>query len=172
MARAITESDNAAAESIWESLGPPTAAAAAVQTVLKQTGDPTTVQSQKVRPEFTAFGQTMWALTDQARFAAAAVCSTRNAQVFDLMGKIETDQRWGLGVIPGAEFKGGWGPSQSGDYLVRQMGVIPTPGGMTVVAIAVEPASGSFDDGTQALTRIADWIRNHAAELPSGRCDA
>ena len=76
---AITESDNAAAESIWEGLGDPVTAARKVEDVLKEAGDSTTVQSQKVRPEFTAFGQTYWPLIDQARFLAFAVCDNRNA---------------------------------------------------------------------------------------------
>jgi hypothetical protein len=170
MARAITESDNVAAESIWEGLGTSEQAAAAVQQVLEQAGDPTIVESKKVRPEFTAFGQTMWALADQARFTAVAACDPQDARVFDLMGQIESDQRWGLGTIPGARFKGGWGPSPSGQYLVRQMGVIPTPGGLTVVSIAAKPLSGSFGDGTQALTQIADWLAAHLVDLPSGNC--
>ena len=88
----------------------------------------------------------------------------------DLMGQIEPDQRWGLGQIPGAKFKGGWGPSLEGDYLVRQFGVIPVNDGLAVVAVAVEPNSGSFDDGTQALTRIATWLQEHTDLLPVGNC--
>ena len=49
MTAAITESDNAAAELIWASLGDPVTAAGKVEAVLRQTGDLTTVQSQKVR---------------------------------------------------------------------------------------------------------------------------
>jgi hypothetical protein len=170
MAKAIIESDNAAAESIWDGLGDPTGAASAVQDVLRQSGDPTVVQSQKVRQEFTAFGQTMWPLVDQARFMAVALCDPQNAQVFDLMGRIEDDQRWGLGVITGAKFKGGWGPSPEGKYLVRQMGVVPTPGGLAVVTVAAEPDSGSFADGIQVLSTVAEWLGARLPELPSGRC--
>jgi hypothetical protein len=86
MTAAITESDNAAAESIWQSLGDPVTAAHKVEAVLRETGDPTIVQSQKVRPEFTAFGPTDWSLTDQARFTSTAVCDSRNAPIFALMG--------------------------------------------------------------------------------------
>jgi beta-lactamase class A len=56
MIASITESDNAAAELLWESLGDPATAATKVGSVLRETGDPTVVQSQKVRPEYTAFG--------------------------------------------------------------------------------------------------------------------
>jgi beta-lactamase class A len=90
MTAAITESDNAAAESIWASLSDPVTAARKVDAVLRQTGDPTTVQSQKMRPEFSVFGQTEWPLTDQVRFISIAVCDTANAPVFALMGRVES----------------------------------------------------------------------------------
>ena len=114
MTAAITESDNAAAESIWASLGDPVTAAHKVEAVLRQTGDSTTVQSQRVRPEFSAFGQTDWSLTAQARFTSAALCDNANGPVFALMGRVDPDQRWGIGAIPGTQFKGGWGPSPTG----------------------------------------------------------
>ena len=172
MTAAITESDNVAAESIWGNLGDPATAAAKVEAVLRETGDPTTVQSKKVRPEYTAFGQTDWSLVNQAEFISAAVCNGRNAPIFDLMGHIAKDQKWGLGNIPDAEFKGGWGPSTAGRYLVRQVGVIPTAAGTTAVAMAVEPAAGSFDEGAQELTELANWLVIHLAALPAGRCDS
>jgi hypothetical protein len=48
---------------------------------------------------------------------------------FDLMGQATADQRWGLGTLPGARYKGGWGPSPDGRYLVRQIDIIDTPSG-------------------------------------------
>jgi hypothetical protein len=170
MRAAITESDNDAAEAIWASLGDPETAARKVEAVLAEAGAPTTVESRKVRPEFTAFGQTTWSLRDQATFLSAAACDPGNQPIMDLMGQISPDQRWGLGQIPGAKFKGGWGPSPEGNYLVRQFGVIPVNEGLAVVAVAVDPRSGSFDDGTQALTQIATWLREHADLLPAGNC--
>jgi hypothetical protein len=170
MTAAITESDNAAAESIWASLGDPVTAARKVEAVLRQTGDLTTVQSQKVLPEFTAFGQTDWSLTDQARFTSVAFCDKANAPVFGLMGRVVPDQRWGIGTVPDAEFKGGWGPSPPGGYLVRQLGVLPVPNGRIAVALAAQPASGKFDDGTAALNEMATWLTAHLGALPAGRC--
>lgn len=170
MTAAITESDNAAAESIWRRLGDPAIAAGKVEAVLRENGDPTTVESQRVRPEFTAFGQTDWSLVDQARFISTAVCDGRNAPIFALMGRVTRDQKWGIGSIPGARFKGGWGPSTSGNHLVRQMGVLICPTGMTAVALAAEPASGSFADGTRDLTDMARWVTAHLEVLPTGRC--
>jgi len=172
MSAAITRSDNDAAESVWESLGPPATAATKVEAVLAETGDPTVVQSQKVRPQFSAFGQTEWSLTSQLRFLSAAVCDSRNNAVFNLMGQIGADQSWGLGQISGARYKGGWGPSPSGSYLVRQIGVISTGRGLSVVAAAVEPQSGSFADGTVDMNRIAAWLQSHTDALPTGTCPA
>ena len=170
MRAAITQSDNDAAEAIWESLGDPATAAAKVEAVLAEAGAPTTVESRKVRPEYTAFGQTTWSLADQATFLSSAVCDPRNEPVIDLMGQIAPDQSWGLGTIPDAKYKGGWGPSPEGNYLDRQFGVIPVRDGSAVVAVAVEPRSGLFDDGTQALTRIATWLQEHTDLLPAGHC--
>jgi hypothetical protein len=170
MISAVTKSDNAAAESLWQSLGNPVNAAHKVEAVLKETGDATAVQSHKVRPEFSAFGQTHWSLIDQTRFASIALCDSRNAPIFALMGRITCDQRWGIGTVPGARFKGGWGPSVPGGYLVRQIGVLSTPTGLTAVALAAQPASGSFADGIQDLTEMGRWLAAHSAALPSGQC--
>lgn len=169
MRAVITESDNAAAEALWRQLGEPATAAQQVQQVLQQTGDPTTVESRRLRPGFTAFGQTQWALANQVGFTASAVCNPVNDPIFSLMGEVET-QRWGIGELAGTQFKGGWGPSPSGDYLVRQLGVLTTPGGRVAVAVAAEPASGSFDDGRAALDAVAGWLNANRARLPAGRC--
>lgn len=169
---AITQSDNAAAESIWARLGEPTAAAAKIEAVLGAAGDPTIVQTRKVRPEYSAFGQTEWSLVNQAQFLASAACDSRDEPVLELMGQIEPSQRWGLGVVPGARIKGGWGPSPAGRYLVRQFAIVPTPGGSTVVAMAAEPDSGQYSDGVANLTELAGWLRAHTEALPSGTCGA
>jgi hypothetical protein len=171
MVAAITESDNAAAEQIWASLGDPDTAAHKVEAVLRQAGDPTRVESTKVRPEFTAFGQSDWALANQVRFISYAACQDSDEPILNLMGQIEPGQRWGLGTIAETRFKGGWGPSLTGQYLVRQMGVLTTPSGQAAVAIAAQPASGTFNDGTQVLTKISAWLTQHLGMLPAGECD-
>ena len=71
------------------------------------------------------------------------MCDKANAPIFTLMGQVEGDQSWGLGTIPDTEFKGGWGPSTTGSYLVRQLGVLKSPAGLTAVAVATQPASGA-----------------------------
>jgi hypothetical protein len=170
MRGAIIRSDNASAEAVWASLGTPDVAKQKVEAVLRAAGDPTIVQSQKVRPEFTAFGQTIWSLTNQAHFLSVAACDAADQPIFDLMSQVEGDQRWGLGVFGEWQIKGGWGPSPNGAYLVRQIGVVTTPKGRTAVAIATEPASGSFGDGTAVLNKLANWLKDHQAELPAGQC--
>jgi hypothetical protein len=170
MTAAITESDNAAAEAIWASLGDPVTAAHKVEDVLRATGDQTVVQSQRVRPPFTAFGQTDWSLTNQARFVSGAVCDSANAPIFALMAQIGHDQSWGIGTIADTEYKGGWGPSPSGSYLVRQIGILNAPAGRVAVAIAAQPASGSFDEGTRDLTEVGSWLTAHVASMPAGQC--
>jgi hypothetical protein len=174
MVAAITESDNAAAESIWEGLGNPAAAATAVGDVLHGTGDPTIVESQKVRREYTAFGQTGWSLTNQALFLSAAACDPRDQPALDLMGQVNGDQRsWGVGPLPDSKIKGGWGPSLSGRYLVRQIAILSAgKRGSAVVAMAAEPDSGSFGDGTRALTEIGKWLQTHFDALPAAQCPA
>jgi hypothetical protein len=170
MVAAITESDNAAAEQIWASLGDPDTAAHKVEAVLRQAGDPTRVESTKVRPEYTVFGQSDWALADQVRFISYAACQDNDEPILNLMGQIEPGQRWGLGTIAETRFKGGWGPSPTGRYLVRQMGVLTTPSGQAAVAIAAQPASGTLNDGTQVLTKISTWLAHHLGMLPAGEC--
>ena len=173
MVAAITESDNAAAEAIWEGLGDPATAAADVGKVLHDTGDPTTVESRKLRPEYTAFGQTDWSLTNQAKFLSAAACDPRNQTGAGPDGPGDWRSAFGvLDLLPDAKIKGGWGPSPSGRYLVRQIGVVPAgQRGLTVVAMAAEPDSGSFADGTHALSsdrRVAACSLGHVtgSEVP------
>ena len=69
--RALTASDNSAAESLFASLGSPTAAAAAVTEVLRSAGDQTTQVSSVGRDSFSPYGQTDWTLEAQHRFMAA-----------------------------------------------------------------------------------------------------
>ncbi|MGA9373746.1 MAG: hypothetical protein WBV64_01735 [Mycobacterium sp.] len=128
------------------------------------------VQASRIRPDYSAFGQTIWSLTDQERFLAKAACDSRNASVLDMMTHIEASQRWGLGTIGGSAFKGGWGPSIAGEYLVRQFGIVTTPTGTFAVALAAEPVTGSFDDGIAALTAIAQWVSSNLQHWPVGTC--
>lgn len=169
--RAIRQSDNAAAEALWSTLGDPRTAGASAQREVRALGDHTTsIQWQRVRPPYTAFGQTQWSLRDQALAAASLPCSVDAAPVLVLMGEVDPSQAFGLGHIAGARFKGGWGPDASGRYLVRQLGVVTTPDGTVGVALASAPASGSFESATAAVSLMAQELSTHLDSLPSGHC--
>ncbi|MEL4165305.1 hypothetical protein MTQ16_10930, partial [Corynebacterium bovis] len=127
---AIEKSDNAAATTLWESLGTPEEAGRAAEQVLRDGGDTTThVETRKVRPEFTSFGQTQWSLADQAAFITHLPQVEGAAPVLDAMHHVIPEQAYGLGTLAGAAFKGGWGPDESGRYLVRQVALVDTPAG-------------------------------------------
>lgn len=161
VAKTITESDNPAAESLWSQLGDPADAARQVQAVIRETGDNCTlVESRRLRPGFTAFGQTRWSLSRQALFAAHLPGLREAATVVNLMRHLSDGQRWGL-AAKGIAAKGGWGPGTSGGYLVRQFGMLPTNTGHMGVALAAE-ATG-FETGVDALNQITDWL---ASQLP------
>lgn len=173
--RAITASDNSAAEALWSGLGPPSAAAAAVRSVLASAGDTSThVETRVLRPGFTSFGQTQWSLAAQQRFIAALPCLPSSEPVLSLMQQVEPDQRWGLGSIADdTQFKGGWGPDPAGRYLVRQLGIITLSNGRSLaVSMASMPADGTFAAGIANLTRIARWLLDHvdASRVSAARC--
>jgi hypothetical protein len=170
---AITNSDNAAAQRLWESLGTPVEAAAAVQDVLAEAGDTTTqVQSQQVRPGFTAFGQTQWSLLAQAEFAAAFPCLPDSTDILALMRKVSATQQWGVQMIEDTAVKGGWGPEPDpeGNYLVRQLAVVPVGDAQVAITMATTSDGGTFEDGTAILDSVGAWVSANLDELPAGTC--
>jgi hypothetical protein len=168
LAQAITASDNAAATRLWDSLGPPEAAAAAVDAQLRAAGDTrTSIESRELLASYSAFGQTGWSLRDQAKFAAGMPCTAAGEQVLGLMGQVVEGQRWGLGATgQDARFKGGWGPGSrpgiGGDFLDRQLGIVTVDGTPLAVSIATVPADGTHESGMRNLTEIARWLTEHA----------
>jgi hypothetical protein len=153
---ALTVSDNVAAYSLWERLGPPDVAAAAVQDVLAAAGDTTTsVETQVRRAGFTPFGQTQWTLAAQAQLMAALPELPHAEGVRECMRRVVPEQRWGLGMLGDEiELKGGWGPDPEGRHLVRQMGRV----GSHAVALAAASQDGSVESGTAMLDRLAEWF--------------
>lgn len=178
-ARAIQSSDNAAAEQLWASLGGGAAAADQVASVIREySGQDVSVQPTVTRPGFSAYGQTRWTLAQQADFAAglaeAAGHDPAAGAVYRLMGQIMPGHAYGIGQWAGAAFKGGWGPDESGGYLVRQFGVAPVhalsgggagDGGSSAadavvpIAIAVRAADGSYETGQQVLNTIVQKLK-------------
>jgi hypothetical protein len=156
--KAITESDNPASEELWSQLGNPTDAARKVQLIISQCGDAATeVQSRRLRPGFSAFGQTQWTLERQACFAARLPSIPDGATVIDLMHDVTVSQRWGL-AAKGFAAKAGWGPGVHGDYLVRQFAIVPTQSGQWGVALAAEADDGVFETGVEVVDALSDWF--------------
>lgn len=167
---AITQSDNEAAEALWEGLGGGESAASAVTGVLREARDvTTTVPATRLREGFTVFGQTQWDAANQATFAANLPCLPDSAAVLGEMGSIVPEQRWGLGRIDGARFKGGWGPADThAGYLARQFGILPTPSGDVAVAVIADaPDLGSAE---KKLDAIAQTLTEQLGNLPGGTC--
>jgi hypothetical protein len=187
VAEAITESDNEAANSLFDEIVEAKAgvapASAYVQRGLEQAGDAETVVNTVSPPEgFSTYGQTAWTLTGGLLFysALARGClppSKGAAVILHLMGEITPSQRWGLGQAEfhGARrvlFKGGWGPDPAGRYLVRQFGIVETANGGLAVALMGIAADGQFGSGVQILDQLADAVARstHPARARAGAC--
>jgi hypothetical protein len=154
----IAQSDNAAAEDLWSGLGDPIEAARQVRAVIRDAGDATTeVESRRLRPDYTAFGQTQWSLVRQAQFAARLPLIPDASGVIDLMRDLCPDHRWGL-AAKGFAAKGGWGPGISDGYLVRQFAIVPTEAGHIGVALAADAQDGVFETGIDVLNDLTDWF--------------
>lgn len=121
--QAITVSDNDAADRLWQSLGTSnTLRAEAMSKVIRQSGDlKTVVPTERRAAPYSIFGQTRWTPLNQVRFAAALPCLKDTSTVVENMRHIAPSQRWGMGRLSEATFKGGWGPGD-GTYTVRQFG--------------------------------------------------
>ncbi|HEY9302854.1 MAG TPA: hypothetical protein VIO95_01020 [Mycobacterium sp.] len=162
---AITQSDNAASEELWSHLGQPAEAGQKVQAVIHDAGDTSTVvESRRLRPGYTAFGQTQWSLPQQAQFAAGLSGIPDADPVVDLMRNLCADHCWGL-AAKGFAAKGGWGPEVGGDYLVRQLAIVPAEAGNIGVALAAQAHDGVFETGIDVLNSLADWLVDHLTEL-------
>lgn len=168
---AITYSDNEAAKAAWAALGEGTAAAQATQSVIAEAGDTATqVQSQVTRPEFTAFGQTMWGVGNQAKFMAGVRCVEGAQPIVDAMGVADPAQAYGLRTLPGALMKGGWGPSLAGAYDVRQMGIVQHGGHDVAVALIASSPDGQYASAQSVLTSMAEALAQAETQWPSPAC--
>lgn len=157
---ALTISDNDAAWTLWEGLSE-----GAVDRVLydANVGMENSVQEPLGAMEFT--------VSQQATLAANLPCIDGAQRVLELMGEITEEQAYGLGRIEGAEFKGGWGDDEDGNYLVRQLGLLPHPnGGQIAVALVVAPESGGYDDAQAMADEIAARVDAVREALPVVRC--
>lgn len=83
-----------------------------------------------------------------------------------MMSRISPEQRYGLGLIDGALFKGGWGPDENGAYVIRQLGIIDGRG----VALTAAPADGSHETAQQMASQMAAEIKAMVSQLPPATC--
>lgn len=150
---AITVSDNAAAEALWNSLPDP---ASAVGEVLSRLGVDVAVNTEPIRPEFSTFGQTQLSTAQLADMAAGLAAHRHEpgyGEVLELMGRIDPSQQVGIGQdSEAAYFKGGWGPDTSGMYELRQFGLVGPD--QAPVAISVRPGSGTYEDAIAMANQL------------------
>lgn len=162
---AVSASDNAAAQRLYNAVGPE-----AVNSVLAQAGLAAQVNTEPLRPEFSTFGQTQLSVADEAVLASELACVKGADPVLQLMGQVATSQAYGLGTV-GALFKGGWGPDTTGAYQVRQFGLIPRGDGTWVpVALTALPADGTYETGQAMLTAAAKTLAGDPEQLPAAAC--
>lgn len=162
---AITVSDNTAAENLYRAVGP-----GAVNEVFAEAGMAATLNTEVVRPEFSTFGQTLLTPAQEAQLARTLACLDGAGDVLGLMGSIDPGQAWGLGVLPGAKFKGGWGPGTDGAYQVRQLGLIAlADASFAAASLSAFPADGSFATGQLMLTAAANRLAQLDG-LPRAAC--
>lgn len=165
---ALTASDNEAAARLWADLGSGHEASRAVEEQLHRGRDRRTgVPAEVTAPGYSPFGQSVWRLVDQTRFTATLPCLAGSATVTDAMGRVVDGQRWGLGGLDGARYKGGWG-STPGGYVVRQLGIVPGTKGETAVALQVR--AGTHEEGTTIADELVRALRQERAQLPVGSC--
>ena len=187
-ALAVEQSDNDAIDALFAELeqihGGLIPASAAMEQTLRRAGDETTVVNTAPNDEgFTTEGQTEWSVGGEVTFyrALARGCLLNQQDtgyLLGLMSNVIPSQRWGAGSAgyPSAvslAFKGGWGPESGGPYQVRQTAIVGSGAHGYVVSMLALPASGSFSDGTNMLTALATWVRQHLdlnATRPPGGC--
>lgn len=168
--RALSQSDNAAAATIWAALGGGETAAGTVQTELRAGGDrTTTVEHAEVRPPYTPYGQTTWTLADSAQYAASLPCRREADSVYSAMHSVVPEQRWGLGTIGSEAYKGGWGPGKESGFVVRQIGILAHPDG-SKVAVSLIAVGHDYATTSADLNLLAGIVKDHLHVLPGGRC--
>lgn len=162
---AITRSDNASAEAMFAALP-----AGAADSVMSEAGVGVPINTVKLRPEYSTFGQTALTTSQEALLASNLRCVADSADVVSLMGQVIGEQAYGLGTLPGARFKGGWGPSDTGGYQVRQLGLVAGPRGDVAIAMTAIPGSGAYGDGQAMLSSMAAALGAEIARFPTSAC--
>jgi hypothetical protein len=181
---AITQSDNDSILSLFTDLeadkGGLVGASAYATSLLRSAGDEETQVTTATPPAgyATTFGQTPWTPSAEVSFfrALALGCVLAPADTdyeLGLMRAIEPSESWGLGSagFDRVAFKGGWGPEPSGQYGVRQTGIIGSGNSAVVVSVAADPAA-TFGAGQSALDQVGQWLHREIqlTPRPAGAC--
>ena len=153
---AVTRSDNPAAHRMF-----PQVSGAELDGIIAEAGSRTTNSAGYQMA-------TLWTTSDQAAFASGLRCVNGHEPVLGMMGRVVDYQRWGLGQIPGAKFKGGWNDHENG-HLARQFGLIPGPNGDIAVAITAYSPAG-YQESFAMLNELADGVARISGTLPTSRC--
>lgn len=146
-------SDNDDAATLWESLGSDeTTRAKAVDDLLREAGDKNTAFKNADGTQ-KQFGLTIWDVSDQVIFLSNMPCLTGADQIINDLSNIDDSQKWGMGILPNAVFKGGWGSGQHG-FVSRQFGWFTnSENARVIVALAV--LADDEDSAHDTLTAIA-----------------
>ncbi len=148
---AIEWSDNDATNQLWSCIGPDAEAEKLVSEEIAKSGI-------TVAPE-AAWGATVWTLPGQARYGHYLASLPADNPVIVEMHKIVDEHRYGLGQLDNVPFKGGWSDAPDGSWHTRQFG-FTTVGDTTYgIAIGARSLDGSEEDCQEALTRVADYLK-------------
>ncbi|WIM72504.1 hypothetical protein QP028_00110 [Corynebacterium suedekumii] len=114
-------------------------------------------------------GRTEWPVAEQAEFAVRIPCIDTSGTTYDAMADIVEWQDYGLGDLPGARFKGGWGPDTDTVYTLRQFGTIPTDDGLFGVALIVHPDDNTHDTAEAMVVDLVAALQERisAAVFPA-----
>lgn len=102
-----------------------------------------------------AYGMTDWTFKDQAKFGYYLSRLPKNVLTVDAMYEVVEEQRWGLGEIDDAAFKGGWSDDDDGSFHSRQFGFVELDGTVYGIALGARSESGSEEDSQDALSDLA-----------------
>ena len=143
---AITQSDNDAADRLWHKNGGGAAETKAFNQVLRDGGDTKTTNAGY-------WSMASWDVADQTQFFSRLQCIDKGPEIYDLMGEVVPNQRWAFGRWEGTHIKGGWGVD--GNYVSRQVAIVPRGEGWVTVAAAVQAPNPDFFTATRILDEVA-----------------
>lgn len=161
IAKAITRSDNDAADALWAYAG----AAPAYAELAAELGMADTHPDEN-RSE--SWSWTWTTPADQARLVHAisegspAITDRERLRLWELMGQVQDDQAWGVGAPRSSEvtvhLKNGWVQFQSSDGLWAVNSVGHVTGQGRDYRLAIMTRTADFDTGRAICDEIGTWV--------------